>query len=369
MSNATMAWALSQWLDPYQKMVLVAIADCVNHTTDASFPALDTIAGMACQSRRSVQRHIAALEELGLLVKEFRHAEGGRQTSNLYRINMEVRITKAKDSGDADEGEGVSLSPSGGCQSVTLGGDTGVTLGGDTGVTPINRKNKPEEEPSPLTPKGVRETRASDDDEEGFGRFFAMWIAADPKLRFDIRSRAFSAWKGLSASERKTAAVPATIDAVVAGQRRAKRTTLMNAATYLRDKAFERVDASTSATTPTELVPLSPFGRAWWCRFYEHAKAGGQSPSASKARFMAQQAERGQGVAVPLAEAQALETASASFVYVLVASPEFVAWREWFAARRMRLPTPSRADRIWMPSVLPPEGVVAESERTEGDGR
>ncbi|MCM5560301.1 hypothetical protein [Pleomorphomonas sp. JP5] len=163
--------------------------------------------------------------------------------------------------------------------------------------------------------------------------------------------------------------MPATIAAVIAGQRRSKRTGLMEAARYLRDKAFERVEATPSASGPGELVPLPLFGRAWWCRFFEHAKGGGRSPTAGKAKFMAQQAERGQGVAVTLAEAQAMESASRSFAYVLVASPEFVAWREWFADRGFRLPRPVKVDRIWMPSVRPPEEPTGgQFQTTQGEG-
>jgi hypothetical protein len=353
-------------------MVLVAIADVVNHKggEDCSFPSLDYLAEISCQHRRTVQRHIATLEALGLLVKEHRRAEGGRQTSNIYRVNMNVLIRRAADNDDEEPKPQVDkLPPSSGGQIATLGGGMGATLEGGTCATPtINGKNEREEEPSPKAPKGARETRANEDDEEGFNRFFEAWTSADPGLRFDIRGRAFAAWKRLTPTEREAAALPATIAAVIAGQRRAKRSSLMNAATYLRDRAFERVEAAPSAPGSAELVPLALFGRAWWCRFFEFAKGGGRMPSASKAKFMAQQAERGQGIAVPLAEAQAMEAASASFAYVLVASPDFVAWREWFADRGFRLPRPSKVDRIWMPSARPPEQISGQSETTQREG-
>ncbi|WP_370674016.1 hypothetical protein [Pleomorphomonas sp. PLEO] len=84
---------------------------------------------------------------------------------------------------------------------------------------------------------------------------------------------------------------------------------------------------------------------------------------------MAQQAERGQGVAVLLAEAQAMEAASTGFAYVLVASPDFVAWREWFADRGFRLPRPAKVDRIWLPSARPPEEPAGgQSQATQREG-
>ncbi len=360
MSVAAVTWALSQWLDPAPKMVLVAIADRVNHKggDDSGFPSLDDIAETACQSRRSVQRHIATLADIGLLVKEYRAAEGGRQTSNLYRINMAVTVRR--DGADAG-GEGDNLTPSGGCQSDTLGGDTGDTLGGATGDTPMNGKNNGKRNISPQAPQGAKETRADEEDADGFGRFFEIWTGSDPAMRFDNRGRAFAVWKQLTPAERQAAALPATIMAVIAGQRRARRTSLMNAATYLRDRAFERVDAAAAPAGAGALVPLALFGRPWWCRFFEFAKGGDRTATAGKAKFMAQLADRGQGVGVPLAEAQALEASAANYVYVLVASPEFIAWRDWFALRGFQLPRPAKADRIWLPSVLPPAADVGEA--------
>lgn len=358
MSIASMNWALSQWLDPGMKMVLIAIADCINHKGGSSvFPSLTYIAETSCQHRRTVQRHIMALEQLGLLVKVHRRADDGRQTSNLYQINMDVVVRRdGAETCDEDALPVDNLPPSSGGQNDTLGGGAGATLGGGAGATPtINRKNEPEKEPiPPKAPQGAKEKRGNDDDEEGFARFFETWTSADPGVRFDKRGPAFGAWKRLTPAERQAAALTSNITAVIIGQRRAKRTTLMNAATYLRDRTFQRVDAVTAASSgPAGLVRLALFGRPWWCRFYEHAKGGSRSLAASKAKFMIQQAEHGQGMAVPLSEAQALETASESYVYVLTASPDFAAWAEWFADRGIRLPRPSRVDRIWMPSARP----------------
>ncbi len=373
MSVAAVTWALSQWLDPAPKMVLVAIADRVNHKAGDGFgfPSLEDIAEISCQHRRTVQRHIASLENLGLLIKEHRRADGGRQTTNLYKINMDVVITRDGEAEAAESGSQVDkLPPSSGGQIATLGGGTGATLGGGTCATPtINGKNEQEDEHlPPKAPQGARETRANEDDEEGFERFVEAWRGADEKQRFDKIGGARAAWKRLTADERRIAGDLDTIRAVVAGQRRSGRQKLMGPATYLNEKHWTQVPkVEAGGVLP---VPMDAFKRHWWCRFYEFARYGSRHPNAAKAKFMAKMAEeKGIGVSVPLGELQRWEAASAGYVYVLVASPDFVAWREWFADRGFRLPRPSKVDRIWMPSARPPdEATVGQSQETQREG-
>lgn len=362
--------------DRLQGRDLQVLAVLGTHTDDGGWAIRSQVkmaAAMRC-ARSTVQASLTRLVDAGYVEVFGNKRRDGGDSSNWYRVRLDVQPAPeaeaelhigADDCGASIEGETADTPPA----DIPAGGadiPAGVPPHGSAGVpahgsAPLTRVLTRDSTNPPKAPKGAKETRASDDDEEGFGRFFEMWTSADPGLRFDLKGRAFANWKRLTADEREAAAMPATITAVITGQRRAKRTTLMNAATYLRDKAFERVEVTPAASASAELVPLSLFGRAWWCRFYEFAKGGGRSPAAGKAKFMAQQAERGQGVAVPLAEAQALEGASAGFAYVLVASPEFVAWREWFAERGFRLPRPAKVDRIWMPSAIPPEGSAAEA--------
>ena len=315
-------------------------------------------------ARSTVQ---AALRRLGdaeyVEVKSECRRDGG-DASHWYRVRLDVTSEQSAAAGShvlADDGDGHEMAATPADRSAPPAAP-GSAPPAAPGSAPLTKDSNDQDSTiPPKAPRGARETRANEDDEEGFNRFFESWTSADPGLRFDIRGRAFAAWKRLKPAEREAAATPNTISAVIAGQRRAKRSSLMNAATYLRDRAFERVEAAPPASSSGELVPLSLFGRAWWCRFYEHAKAGRRSPTAGKATFMVQQAERGQGVAVPLAEAQAMEVAGSGFVYVLVTSQEFIEWREWFASRGFRLPRPSKVDRIWMPAARPSTDGMAEA--------
>ena len=83
MSIKVMAWAWEQEIKPITKIVLLALAD---HADDDGicWPGIKSIAAKCGLHRVSIQRHIAELIDSGMLKKEFRTAENGRQTSNLY---------------------------------------------------------------------------------------------------------------------------------------------------------------------------------------------------------------------------------------------------------------------------------------------
>jgi DNA-binding transcriptional ArsR family regulator len=315
-------------------------------------------------ARSTVQAALRRLGEAEYVEVKIECRRDGGDASHWYRVRLDVTPQQTSAAGahvlsDDDTPADRSAPPAD--RSAPPAGPGSAPPAGPGSAPLTKESNDQYSTNTPKAPKGAREARASDDDEDGFARFFESWTSADPAHEFDRKGAAFAAWKRLSVDERSLAASVDTIKAFVTGQRRAKRTKLMNAATYLRDKAFERVRAAAAAPGSSELVPLSLFGRAWWCRFFRFAEGGSRTPAAGKAKFMAQQAERGQGVAVPLAEAQALEATSASFAYVLIASPDFVAWREWFAERGFRLPRPAKVDRIWMPSARPPDTAVAEA--------
>lgn len=373
------SWAYRQWLDPMTKLVLVAIANYADHETGEGWPSLNAMIGLTCMSRRTVQRHIATLVDKGLLVKSERYTDRGRQTSNLYRIDTSVTIGRTPSAAvEADEfegdseGEGVTLTPWGGCHSDTLEGvtcDTGEGVTGDT-LTTLNRQKELLQEPiPPQSPKGAREARAQatrsevrsdrsasdrssgDPGDTGFDAFFAAWLAADERHQVDRRGPALAAWRRLTGPERTAAVLPEKIRAVVLGQRRSGRQKLLSASTYLREKLWTQVAAGPTAAS-SKMVLLAAWSRAWWVRWHSVAFGAG---GGAKVAFMVKQARSGMPFGVPLAEAQRFEAEAAGYAYVLVGSPEFGAWGKWAAARGVTLPRPDRADRIFLPSILPPE--------------
>jgi hypothetical protein len=94
-SDAAKAWAWKQAVKPPVKAVLMALAD---EADDAGtcFPALKRIAGKSGLSRPTVIRHLRTLETapLRLVLMEPRTALGGRQTSNLYRLQLDRYATE-----------------------------------------------------------------------------------------------------------------------------------------------------------------------------------------------------------------------------------------------------------------------------------
>ena len=117
----TIAWGI-EGLDPTQKLVLLKLADNANETDYVAFPSISTIAKQAGCSTRTVQRHLANLEQRGLIRRKNQFAGNGRQKVNLYYVLHPDLV---------------------GCQNDTP--DTHVTPEGDTHDTPItlNRHIEP----------------------------------------------------------------------------------------------------------------------------------------------------------------------------------------------------------------------------------
>ena len=80
-----MNWAWDQRLPPNAKLILMALADSADDAGEC-WPRLRTLASKCCVSERTVQRALQQFEGTGLLSVEHRFTDGGRQTSNRYRL-------------------------------------------------------------------------------------------------------------------------------------------------------------------------------------------------------------------------------------------------------------------------------------------
>ena len=154
MSIKVMAWAWGQNIKPTTKIVLLALAD---HADDDGicWPGLKSIAAKCGLHRVSIQRHIAELVDSGMLKKEFRTAENGRQTSNLYVCQIRG-------------GSNTLPSPASLCLQenfVTPEDDTTVTPEGNTSDTPPITTVLPLESPlEPSIKNPNKESIPRDDD-------------------------------------------------------------------------------------------------------------------------------------------------------------------------------------------------------------
>tara|TARA_B100001287_G_C22669312_1_gene524483 strand:- start:1337 stop:2005 length:669 start_codon:yes stop_codon:yes gene_type:complete len=75
-------------LRPATKVVLYWIADHHNSETGDCFPSINRLATLCEMSRRSVETHITALEDQGLLKRISQYRDTGGKTANSYLLEL-----------------------------------------------------------------------------------------------------------------------------------------------------------------------------------------------------------------------------------------------------------------------------------------
>lgn len=81
------AWKVTG-LTPREKVVLLALADCMNATTGMCFPSARRLGEMTGIYYRSVWEVLGLLEEKGVITRINRELEGGGQGSNRYLLHL-----------------------------------------------------------------------------------------------------------------------------------------------------------------------------------------------------------------------------------------------------------------------------------------
>ena len=81
------AWKVTG-LTPREKVVLLALADCMNATTGMCFPSAPRIGEMTGIHPRSVWRVLGLLEEKGLITRINRELDRGGKSSNRYLLHL-----------------------------------------------------------------------------------------------------------------------------------------------------------------------------------------------------------------------------------------------------------------------------------------
>ena len=100
MSIWAVNWAFhTEVAPPVHKLVLVALANFADDE-DLAWPHVETLAGMASVSTRTVQRALKALEEAGLIERSMGLAAGARgglrRTNSVYRLNVPDDLSRRK---------------------------------------------------------------------------------------------------------------------------------------------------------------------------------------------------------------------------------------------------------------------------------
>lgn len=88
MTIKAMNWAWEVDLPPALKLVLLKLADRANDDGEC-WPGQASIAKACGIGERTLVRHLATLEAMGLLQKQLRYGEDGRRSTNIYRLDID----------------------------------------------------------------------------------------------------------------------------------------------------------------------------------------------------------------------------------------------------------------------------------------
>ena len=150
MSSIALIWAANvKGLKPAAKVVLIQLADFHNKDTGLCFPSAHRLAAECEMGRATLFRHMATLEEWGLVTRHARgDGEGGRG-SNQYELHLDITLgpSACPKGGASDPNGETSQNETGGKVSKKRGkslkGETGVVSNRDRNLTIEPKKEPP----------------------------------------------------------------------------------------------------------------------------------------------------------------------------------------------------------------------------------
>ncbi|EOT9430777.1 helix-turn-helix domain-containing protein [Escherichia coli] len=125
--------------NPLRKLVLIKLADNANDNGEC-WPSYQRVADQCEVSRSTVKSHIRALEEMGLLKREFRR-KGELNQSNVFYLTLDNAQQIQPESGGAGAARGGAGAARGGAGAARGGagaarGGAGAARGGGAGAAP-----------------------------------------------------------------------------------------------------------------------------------------------------------------------------------------------------------------------------------------
>ncbi|ELV6922924.1 helix-turn-helix domain-containing protein [Salmonella enterica] len=213
MSMNLMAKAMSIKVgNPLRKLVLIKLADNANDEGEC-WPSYQHIADQCEVSRSTVKSHIRALEDMGLLKREFRR-KGELNQSNVFYLTLDNAQQIPPESGgagaDLGGGAGADLGGGAGADRGGAGADrggAGADLGGGAGADPrtyhsfepvkepLERKKKPSSMPEGFSPSASHQKMAEEFGislQDEFDKFTDHHLSKGSK--FIDWSRALNTW-------------------------------------------------------------------------------------------------------------------------------------------------------------------------------
>lgn len=286
MSVQAMTWAFEQDIrHSGTKLLLLALANRADYPTGRCWPSVPTLAREASMSVRQVQRLLPELERMGFIRIE-KQTTGRVPKPSMYWLLLPGRQTGGGDSltppreqpGAAAPGDSLSPPPKATKRrNVTTPGDKDVTTPGDTAVTTKNRHRNRQKNHHPhltspdaadaaglpkegdrMDPTCPEPNAATEGDVQPItiDAFRSLWPASNLLSPHAVERH----WRLLGDPDRR-AAVAAVKPYLAECQ--AERRKVCDAATFLRDRRFERF-RTTPAQPGCVAVPFgSPQHRAW----------------------------------------------------------------------------------------------------------
>ncbi|HAM9749916.1 TPA: helix-turn-helix domain-containing protein [Escherichia coli] len=194
--------------NPLRKLVLIKLADNANDNGEC-WPSYQHVADQCEVSRSTVKSHIRALEEMGLLKREFRR-KGELNQSNVFYLTLDNAQQIQPESGGAGAARGGAGAARGGAGAARGGagaarGGAGAALGGGAGAAPRTYHSfEPVNEPKNTMSESVRtECEKSPDRHEETDKAFEeiFWCAG---MRKAGKKNAASAFRTQFREWRKT---------------------------------------------------------------------------------------------------------------------------------------------------------------------
>ncbi|EGB1996268.1 helix-turn-helix domain-containing protein [Salmonella enterica] len=198
MSMNLMAKAMSIKVgNPLRKLVLIKLADNANDEGEC-WPSYQHIADQCEVSRSTVKSHIRALEDMGLLKREFRR-KGELNQSNVFYLTLDNAQQIPPESG----GAGADLGGGAGADRGGAGADLGGGAGADPRTyhsfepvkEPLERKKKPSSMPEGFSPSASHQKMAEEFGislQDEFDKFTDHHLSKGSK--FIDWSRALNTW-------------------------------------------------------------------------------------------------------------------------------------------------------------------------------
>lgn len=190
MSMNLMAKAMSIKVgNPLRKLVLIKLADNANDVGEC-WPSYQHIADQCEVSRSTVKSHIRALEDMGLLKREFRR-KGELNQSNVFYLTLDNAQQIPPESGGAGADRGGAGADLGG----GAGADPRTYHSFEPVKEPLERKKKPSSMPEGFSPSASHQKMAEEFGislQDEFDKFTDHHLSKGSK--FIDWSRALNTW-------------------------------------------------------------------------------------------------------------------------------------------------------------------------------